>query len=80
MVPSGLARLAEVFERFAMHDTGHHAELETAKVQMRRLLRDDSGEVRREVLKQGEEELFARLILAAAALAMTALIWLQGGA
>ncbi len=63
-----------------MHDTGHHAELETAKVQMRRLLRDDSGEVRREVLKQGEEELLARLILVVAALAATAYIWLQGSA
>ncbi len=63
-----------------MHDTGHHAELETAKVQMRQLLRDDSGEVRREVLKQGEEELLARLILVVAALAATAYIWLQGSA
>ncbi|MDJ0610228.1 MAG: hypothetical protein QNJ67_14720 [Kiloniellales bacterium] len=63
-----------------MHDTGHHAELETAKVQMRQLLRDDSGEVRREVLKQGEEELLGRLILVVAALAATAYIWLQGSA
>ena len=63
-----------------MHDTGHHAELETAKVQMRQLLRDNSGEVRREVLKQGEEELLGRLILVVAALAATAYIWLQGSA
>ncbi len=47
---------------------------------MRQLLRDDSGEVRREVLKQGEEELLARLILVVAALAATAYIWLQGSA
>ena len=63
-----------------MHDTGHHAELEAAKVQMRQLLRHDGGEVRREVLKQGEEELLGRLILVVAALAVTAYIWLQGSA
>ena len=59
-----------------MHDMGHHADLEAAKVQMRQLLQHDSREVRREVLKRGEEELLGRLILCVVALTATAFIWL----
>lgn len=61
-----------------MHDMGHHADLEAAKIQMRQLLQQDSAAVRHEIRKKAREELLGRSILFVLALAATAIIWLQG--
>ena len=62
-----------------MHDTGHHADLETAKLEMRQLLQaTDTREVRERLRKKSEEELLGRLVALILVLVVSAVIWFRG--
>ena len=62
-----------------MHDMGHHADLEAAKIQMRLLLEPSgAAEARRRSMEKTREEILGRALALVAALILTAIVWLNG--